>query len=219
MEQEPFRSRGRAGRFGSEIATSVEPRASLSIHLHNDMRSVVRSVDMTDTTHAAPVVLPRIAITYCTQCKWLLRAAYFGQELLSTFGTTIGEIALIPATGGLFTVYLTHKPEDTTEVQEVLIWDRKAEGGFPETKILKQKVRNHISPEKKLGHSDTPSLKGSKPDALTTGDTADSVSALGTTSGAAGNDPLIAGAVATTNEGMLKTQTGDANGPDCEDCK
>ncbi|KAK1064539.1 hypothetical protein LTR33_012038 [Friedmanniomyces endolithicus] len=155
---------------------------------------------MTDTTHAAPVVLPRIAITYCTQCKWLLRAAYFGQELLSTFGTTIGEIALIPATGGLFTVYLTHKPEDTTEVQEVLIWDRKAEGGFPETKILKQKVRNHISPEKKLGHSDTPSLKGSKPDALTTGDTADSVSALGTTSGAAGNDPLIAGAVATTNE-------------------
>lgn len=30
----------------------------------------------------------------------------FGQELLSTFGTQIGEIALIPATGGLFTVEL-----------------------------------------------------------------------------------------------------------------
>jgi len=30
----------------------------------------------------------------------------FGQELLSTFGTQIGEIALIPATGGLFSVEL-----------------------------------------------------------------------------------------------------------------
>ena len=30
----------------------------------------------------------------------MLRAAYFAQELLSTFGTTIGEVALIPATGG-----------------------------------------------------------------------------------------------------------------------
>lgn len=32
----------------------------------------------------------------------------FGQELLSTFGTTIGEISLIPATGGIFTVNLVH---------------------------------------------------------------------------------------------------------------
>ncbi|KAK0301213.1 hypothetical protein LTR54_014222 [Friedmanniomyces endolithicus] len=158
---------------------------------------------MTDTSHTAPVVLPRIAITYCTQCKWLLRAAYFGQELLSTFGTTIGEIALIPATGGLFTVYLTHKPEDTTEVQEVLIWDRKAEGGFPETKILKQKVRNHISPEKKLGHSDTPSSKAPNPGALASdqnGDKAESASVMGAGSDDTDNDPLIAGAVATTNE-------------------
>jgi len=87
----------------------------------------------------------------------MLRAAYFGQELLSTFGNSIGEIALIPATGGLFTVHLTYKPAaSSAEVQQVLLWDRKAEGGFPETKILKQRVRNHIEPEKNLGHSDTP---------------------------------------------------------------
>ena len=68
----------------------------------------------------------------------MLRAAYFGQELLSTFGTTIGEIALIPATGGIFTVHLTHKPlsEDgfanaNAEATTTLLWDRKAEGGFP----------------------------------------------------------------------------------------
>ena len=94
----------------------------------------------------------------------MLRAAYYGQELLSTFGTTIGEIALIPATGGLFTVHLTHSSQAVDaganpQTQEVLIWDRKAEGGFPETKILKQKIRNHIDPEKNLGHSDTPSSK------------------------------------------------------------
>lgn len=115
------------------------------------------------STESAQVNLPRVAIAYCTQCRWMLRAAYFGQELLSTFGTAIGEIALIPATGGLFTVHLTYKPESSdgasANVQEVLLWDRKAEGGFPEAKILKQRVRNHIEPGRDLGHSDKPSAK------------------------------------------------------------
>jgi len=85
---------------------------------------------------------------------WMLRAAYFGQELLSTFGTDIGEIALIPATGGLFQVHLTHLPTGAAEAQGVLLWDRKTEGGFPETKVLKQLVRNQIDPNRNLGHSD-----------------------------------------------------------------
>lgn len=112
--------------------------------------------------------LPRIAITFCTQCKWMLRAAYFGQELLSTFGTTIGEVALIPATGGIFQVNLTYQAaaaaEASAELQttQILIWDRKTQGGFPETKILKQLIRNHIDPDKNLGHSDT-AAKSSKP--------------------------------------------------------
>lgn len=58
------------------------------------------------STQTAPVALPRVAITFCTQCRWMLRAAYFAQELLSTFGNQIGEVALLPATGGLFTVEL-----------------------------------------------------------------------------------------------------------------
>jgi selT/selW/selH-like putative selenoprotein len=116
------------------------------------------------TTETAPVHLPRVAITFCTQCRWMLRAAYFAQELLSTFGGSLGEVALIPATGGLFTVHLTYKPVGEAEgsdvqTQEVLLWDRKAEGGFPETKILKQRVRNHIEPGKDLGHSDKPANK------------------------------------------------------------
>ncbi|KAF2271183.1 seleno protein domain-containing protein [Lojkania enalia] len=111
------------------------------------------------STQNSPVALPRVAITYCTQCRWMLRAAYFGQELLSTFGTQIGEIALIPATGGLFQVELIYIPLSESEnadveAKKVLLWDRKAQGGFPETKVLKQLVRDHIDPSKNLGHSD-----------------------------------------------------------------
>ena len=45
---------------------------------------------------------PRIAITYCSMCNWMLRSAWLGQELLSTFGQDLGEVALIPRTGGIF---------------------------------------------------------------------------------------------------------------------
>ena len=45
---------------------------------------------------------PRIAITYCTQCHWLLRAGWMAQELLSTFSEEVGEVALRPTTGGAF---------------------------------------------------------------------------------------------------------------------
>ena len=47
---------------------------------------------------------PSIAITYCTQCRWLLRAAWMAQELLSTFGDDLGEVALRPGTGGVFII-------------------------------------------------------------------------------------------------------------------
>ncbi|PIB00453.1 hypothetical protein CB0940_01128 [Cercospora beticola] len=123
---------------------------------------------MSSSAFDTPVRLPRVVITFCTQCKWMLRAAYFAQELMSTFGTSIGEVALVPSTGGVFTVDLAYKPtqsqlevgDDPNEAKHVLLWDRKSEGGFPETKILKQRLRNIIEPEKALGHSDTPSNKG-----------------------------------------------------------
>lgn len=120
------------------------------------------------------VVLPRVAIRFCRQCKWNLRAAYYAQELLSTFESSIGEVALIPMTGGIFTVYLTHQTandaavigDDERDSQSVLIWDRKLHGGFPETKILKQLIRDHIDPGKNLGHSDTPAKSKTSTSAL-----------------------------------------------------
>ena len=53
-----------------------------------------------------PTAKPEIVITYCTQCNWLLRSAWVAQELLQTFGTDLGEVALVPGTGGIFEIRL-----------------------------------------------------------------------------------------------------------------
>ena len=98
---------------------------------------------MDDTPHAA-ADKPRVAITYCTQCNWLLRAAWMAQELLSTFRDDLGEVALIPATGGAFSITLG---ADT-------IWERTRDGGFPDVKVLKQRVRDRLDPGRDLGHID-----------------------------------------------------------------
>ena len=87
---------------------------------------------------------PRVAITYCTQCRWLLRAGWMAQELLTTFDTELGEVALIPGSGGVFEV----------RVDGELVWSRTVQGRFPEAKELKQLVRDHVAPDKDLGHSD-----------------------------------------------------------------
>ena len=87
---------------------------------------------------------PRVSIAYCPQCGWLLRAAWMAQELLTTFADELGEVALVPAEPGTYVVH----------VGEQRVWDRKRDGGFPEAKVLKQRVRDVIDPERDLGHSD-----------------------------------------------------------------
>lgn len=87
---------------------------------------------------------PRITILFCTQCNWMLRAAWMAQELISTFGTDLGEVALLPGTGGVFEV----------RADGTLLWSRKEEGRFPEAKELKQRLRDACFPELDLGHSD-----------------------------------------------------------------
>ncbi|OTB20581.1 hypothetical protein K445DRAFT_313051 [Daldinia sp. EC12] len=111
----------------------------------------------------SPFPLPRITIRFCTQCKWMLRAAYFAQELLSTFSTSLGEVALQPSTGGTFVVEIFFQPPVTSTtnssdpspaVQNRVLWNRKTDGGFPETKELKRRVRDVIEPGRNLGHVD-----------------------------------------------------------------
>ncbi|KHN99560.1 selenoprotein domain-containing protein [Metarhizium album ARSEF 1941] len=100
--------------------------------------------------------LPRVTIQFCTQCRWMLRAAYFAQELLSTFSTSLGEVSLQPSTGGTFAVTMRHRPLGPAQqaVSTTVLWDRKTDGGFPETKELKRRVRDVIQPGRDLGHVD-----------------------------------------------------------------
>lgn len=87
---------------------------------------------------------PRIEIHYCTLCRWLLRAAWLAQELLSTFDSDLGEVALVPGSGGVFEIYCDGKR----------VFSRKEAGRFPEAKEIKQLVRDQLDPDRDLGHSD-----------------------------------------------------------------
>ena len=87
---------------------------------------------------------PRLEIEYCTQCRWLARASWVAQELLTTFTDDLGEIALIPGKGGVFDVRLDGD----------LVWSRAAEGRHAEITELKQRLRDRIAPGRSLGHSD-----------------------------------------------------------------
>jgi selenoprotein W-related protein len=86
----------------------------------------------------------QVEIEYCTQCRWLLRAAWLAQELLTTFETDLRAVSLMPGTGGVFEVRLDGE----------VIFSRKAAERFPESKELKQLIRDVIAPERDLGHSD-----------------------------------------------------------------
>ena len=86
----------------------------------------------------------RVRIHYCSECRFILRATWLAQELLFTFGEALKEVALVPGKGGVFRVNLG----------EEIIFDRGIKGRFPESKELKQLVRDRIDPDRDLGHSE-----------------------------------------------------------------
>lgn len=88
--------------------------------------------------------LPIVEIEYCRQCRWMLRAAWTAQELLTTFEEEIGAVTLKPGTGGVFAL----------RVDGELVWSRKDAGRHAEITEIKQLVRDRIAPGKSLGHSD-----------------------------------------------------------------
>ncbi|MFD7548892.1 SelT/SelW/SelH family protein [Streptomyces sp. NPDC059578] len=96
-------------------------------------------------TDDTPPAAHRVQIEYCTQCRWLPRAAWLAQELLTTFEAELSELSLAPGTGGVFVVRV-----DGEEV-----WDRKRDG-FPEPTAVKRRVRDRVAPGRTLGHTDRP---------------------------------------------------------------
>ncbi len=86
-----------------------------------------------------------VEIEYCIRCRWLLRAAWYAQELLSTFQDDIKGVTLKPSqTAGVFRVGLDGE----------IIFDRGEERGFVEAKELKRRVRDRVDPDRELGHVD-----------------------------------------------------------------
>ncbi|WP_136253196.1 MULTISPECIES: SelT/SelW/SelH family protein [Halomonadaceae] len=88
--------------------------------------------------------MANVRIHFCTQCHWLLRAGWYAQELLSTFGEELEEVALAPSHGGHFEITFDGDS----------LWERKRDGGFPDIKVLKQRVRDRLDPTRDLGHLD-----------------------------------------------------------------
>jgi len=89
-------------------------------------------------------VKPQVTIRYCTQCNWLLRAQWFQGELLQTFAYELSGVTLTPGTGGVFTI----------DLDDHRLWDRSADGGFPDVVALKQAVRDLVAPDRVLGHAE-----------------------------------------------------------------
>ena len=86
----------------------------------------------------------RVEIEYCSQCRWLLRAAWLAQELLTTFQSELEEVTLRSGKGGVFRISLNGE----------LLADRERDGGFTELPALKQRIRDRIAPARDLGHSE-----------------------------------------------------------------
>ena len=67
------------------------------------------------------------------------------QELLHSFQDDLGGVTLVPGEiGGVFEI----------SVDDALVWERTRDGGFPDAKELKRRVRDVIAPDRDLGHLD-----------------------------------------------------------------
>ena len=88
---------------------------------------------------------PQIEIQYCPRCKWLLRAGWYAQELLSTFEADLGSVKISPSdVPGRFDFLF----------EDELVFSRKKEGRFPEAKEIKRMIRDRVAPDRNLGHID-----------------------------------------------------------------
>ena len=85
---------------------------------------------------------PRVEITYCTRCKFLLRAAWMAQELLTTFESELSEVALRPGTGGIYEVRLDGE----------IVASNKDDRKMPEPGEVKRLLRDRLAPGRRIGH-------------------------------------------------------------------
>jgi selenoprotein W-related protein len=141
-------------RRAKQLATTAQPPTATSQAVQRKSTTLPLA-SLRDGGDDGPLFV--VEIEYCTGCRWMLRAAWMAQELLTTFQqdavSRLRSVVLTPNSrqGGVFQVYL-HATDGSVERE--LLWSRKLAGRFPESKELKQIVRDYINPDKGLGHSD-----------------------------------------------------------------
>lgn len=85
---------------------------------------------------------PTIEITYCVKCRFLLRAAWMAQELLTTFEGELEAVAIKPGSGGIFELRLDG---------DVIASNRESKR-MPEPSEVKRLVRDRVAPDRRIGH-------------------------------------------------------------------
>ena len=103
----------------------------------------------------------RLEYSATPSIDWTLRSFWMAQELLTTFAQQedLTALTLVPCSkADHYSMELAKLENDNNAcVEMVNLWDYQEQGRiFPETKILKQKLRDSINPDLSLGHSDAP---------------------------------------------------------------
>jgi len=103
---------------------------------------------------SAAAAKARVRIDYCAKCRFLPRATWLAQELLTTFADELGEIALVPGAGGVFQVRVAASLGRAEAEGWELVACRVRDSGFPELAELKRRIRDLVAPGRELGHSE-----------------------------------------------------------------
>jgi selenoprotein W-related protein len=75
--------------------------------------------------------------------------------LLYTFSDVISSVSLHPSrVAGVYRIEVHVPQRADSKANSSVVWERKADGGFPDIKILKRRVRDIVSPGTALGHID-----------------------------------------------------------------
>lgn len=145
-------------------------------------------------------------------------------------------MALVPVTGGIFTIDLVHASKTTTAATDSVsgesseprqprttrLWDRKTDGGFPETKELKNRVRNIIQPDRDLGHIDRSLKKTQEKDQVAQSLSKTDVeekSPVPSRLAISENSVDAGGASDTVDQSPAAAMKGEKDSQTCEDCR
>lgn len=91
--------------------------------------------------------LPNVNVRYCNDSKWMMRANWICQEILSTFQDEVRSVTLIPMRSsieeksGIFEVSISDR----------IVWNRKKDGKAFHIEEIKSRIRDIVSPDKDLG--------------------------------------------------------------------